>query len=101
MTPVRWTKQAQSDLEAIRAYIGRDSPHYARLMVERLVGAVERLQQFPESGRMVPEYQNHALREVIEGSYRVVYLRLPVEVQVLTVAHGARLLRLPELPPGQ
>jgi toxin ParE1/3/4 len=100
VTSVRWTEQAQADLEAIHAYIGRDSPHYAGLTVERLVGAVERLQEFPESGRIVPEYQNRALREVLEGSYRIVYLRLPTEVQVLTVTHGARLLRLPELPPG-
>jgi len=99
VTPVRWTAQAQADLEAIRAYIERDSPHYARLMVERLVGAVERLQQFPDSGRMVPEHQNPVLREVLEGNYRIVYRRLPAEVQVLTVTHGARLLRLPEPPP--
>jgi toxin ParE1/3/4 len=98
VTPVRWTAQAQADLVAIRTYIERDSPHYARLMVERLVGAVERLHQFPESGRIVPEYHNRALREVLEGNYRIVYLRLPSEVQVLTVAHGARLLRLPEPP---
>ncbi len=70
-------------------------------MVERLVVAVERLKQFPDSGRIVPEHQNPTLREVLEGSYRIVYRRLPAEVQVLTVVHGARLFRLADPNSGR
>jgi len=51
VTRVVWTLQAVEDLEAIRAYIARDSPHYAALMVERIVETIERLKEFPRSGR--------------------------------------------------
>jgi plasmid stabilization system protein ParE len=50
-----WSPQAISDVEAIKAYISRDSAHYARLVVDRLIAAVERAGEFPESGRIVPE----------------------------------------------
>jgi len=91
VTPVRWTEQAVADLEAIREYVARDSAHYAALLVERLFASMESVQQFPEIGRIVPEYQHPELREVILGSYRVVYRLGFGGVEVLTVFHGARL----------
>ncbi len=45
----------------------------------------------PESGRVVPERDRADIRELIEGSYRIVYLVAPEVVHVLTVFHGARL----------
>lgn len=91
MTPVRWTPQALEDLEAIRAYVSRDSLQYAALLVERLFAAVDRLEVFPESGRIVPEFQRRDLREVILGSYRIVYRLHADRAVILTVFHGARL----------
>ena len=55
MTRIVWSPQSLRDIEAIRAYIAEDSPRYADLTVRRIVAAVERLTDFPESGRMVPE----------------------------------------------
>jgi addiction module RelE/StbE family toxin len=91
MTPVRWTPQALEDLEAIRLYVARDSVQYAALLVERLFNAVDRLEAFPESGRIVPEFQRRDLREVILGSYRIVYRLHAERAVILTVFHGARL----------
>ena len=49
--------------------------------------------QFPNSGRMVPEMGNPALREIIYGSYRIIYeLDNNSNVQILTVIHCMRLL---------
>lgn len=83
--------QAVEDLEAIQAYVARDSEHYAALLVERLFASVDRLGTFPESGRVVPEFQSADLRELIVGSYRIVYRLGDDSVAVLTVFHGARL----------
>ena len=91
MTTIRWTLQAVEDLEAIRDYVSRDSAHYARLLVDRLYHSVDRLASFPESGRIVPEFQRPELREVILGSYRIVYRLKAGTAEVLTVFHGARL----------
>lgn len=49
-----WTEQARADLAAIRAFIGQDSPHYAAVIIARLITATGRLVAFPESGRTVP-----------------------------------------------
>ena len=91
MTAVRWTPQALEDLDAIRAYVSRDSVQYAALLVERLFTAVDRLEVFPESGRIVPEFQRRDVREIILGSYRIVYSLQADRAVVLTVFHGARL----------
>jgi plasmid stabilization system protein ParE len=55
VTQVVWAPHAIQDVEAIRAHVARDSAHYADLVVERIVAAVERLKDNPRSGRVVPE----------------------------------------------
>lgn len=55
------------------------------------MAAVDRLREFPESGRVVPEQDDPAVREVIVGAYRVVHeVRPDGRVEVLTVFHAAR-----------
>lgn len=90
MIAIIWSPRAVADLQEIRAFIEADSPAWAELTVRRLVAAVERLQQFPESGRMVPERQSPALREVIFGNFRIVYRRSSNSVEIVTVFRGSR-----------
>ena len=99
MTAVRWTPQAADDLAAIVAYIGQDSPHYARLTVRELIAATAQLSTFPEIGRVVPELSRRDVREVIWRSYRVVYQYVAerAEVRILTVFRAERLLRAPPI----
>lgn len=92
MTLVRWTDQAVEDLRHIRKYIERDSPRYARLVAERLYDATQRLEMFPRSGRMVPEFGLEHVRELIVGEYRIVYRIEPEAVILLTVFRSSRLL---------
>ncbi|MGH7592831.1 MAG: type II toxin-antitoxin system RelE/ParE family toxin [Gemmatimonadales bacterium] len=94
MTPIRWSEEAFADLEAIHAYIARDSDHYASRTVERILQAVDRLEMFPELGRIVPEFQRSDIRELIVGAYRIVYHVDVASVGLITIIHGARLLRL-------
>lgn len=89
-----WTPRALSDLRGIRNFIRQDSPHYASVVVGRILEAGERLEAFPESGREVPEFARPDLREVIVAPYRVVYRVASVSsLHVITVHHSARLLR--------
>lgn len=71
MTSVRWMPQAIEDLEAIREFIARDSRRYAEVVIERLVTAVDILEQFPEAGRTVPEHSRGDLRELVRPPYRM------------------------------
>lgn len=90
MTELIWSPRAVADLEEIRTFIDTDSPAWADLTVRRLVAAAERLEQFPDSGRMVPEQQSPELREVISGNFRIVYRRRVTTVEIATVFRGSR-----------
>jgi toxin ParE1/3/4 len=91
VTVIRWTARARADLAAIRAFIEQDSPHYAAIVVSRLIAATDRLAVFPESGRAVPEFQSPVVREVILRPYRIVYrLADDDEIHILTVHHASQ-----------
>ena len=92
MAQVRWTTQAADDLDAITEFIAADSPQLAGLFVLDVLEAAERLTDFPQSGRIVPEIGDSAIREVLLGSYRILYRLRSEAVEILTVFHGTRLL---------
>ena len=94
MTPIRWSPEAVADLESIRDFIARDSPHYAQLVVQRLVEAIDRLSEFPTSGRVVPEAERPDWRETIIGAHRIVYRYRYETVEVITIFRGSRLFPL-------
>jgi toxin ParE1/3/4 len=93
LTRVIWTRQALDDIEAIRDFIARDSVAYADHLVRRVLTAADRLEQFPMSGRVVPERGLETLREIIHERYRLVYRITDEQVVVITVFHGTRLYR--------
>ena len=87
---VLWTEAALSQLEAIRDYLAQTSPDYARRVVELLVNRSEQIGAFPRSGRMVPEYDIDEVRQVVESSYRIIYLIKEEQVEILAVVHTSR-----------
>ena len=89
---VVWTDAAVAQLEAVHDYIAQTSPAYARRIVDRLTKLSTQISAFPFSGRMVPEYELNEVREVIEGSYRIIYLIKEDEgqIEVLAIIHGSR-----------
>lgn len=60
--------------------------------MDRVFEAVERLTDFPLSGRVVPEFSRDDLREVPLGVYRIVYQVGGDVIEIATVFHMARLL---------
>ncbi len=64
MVRLIWSPDAAADLEAICDYIAKDSEYYARVFAQGVINAVERLLIFPESGRIVPEYNQKDLAPV-------------------------------------
>ena len=86
-----WSLRAKRDLIEIGDYIGDDNPLAARKTVARLIAAAERAAGMPFSGRIVPEYRRKDLREMICGSYRVVYAAKDNEIEIVTIFEGHRL----------
>jgi plasmid stabilization system protein ParE len=91
---VRWTRHAAFDLADVVAFIAQDNPRAAIAVARKIRDAANRLPRFPRKGRVVPEFDNEAIREVIVGRYRVVYRLASHAIQILAVVEGHRLLPL-------
>jgi toxin ParE1/3/4 len=89
---VRWAPQAVGDLEAITEFVAQDSPHFASLFVLDVFAAVERLENFPQSGRAVPEKNDPQIREILLGNYRIIHRLRGDTAELLAIHHGARLI---------
>ncbi len=92
---VIWTQTALGHLTEIFQFISRDSPRYAQRTIDRITNRSKQLATFPKSGQVVIKYEDPEIRELIEGSYRVIYRTGGTSVHVLAVIHGAR--ELPDL----
>lgn len=86
---VRWIRRALKNLDEEAAYIARDDPRAAARLVERIVASVERLADYPASGRpgRVP-----GTRELLvtDTPYLVPYRVRGETVEILRVFHGVR-----------
>lgn len=94
MAEVVWSASSRQDLQSIFDYISVDSARYAVEMMNRIFDRTEILGMQSEIGRMVPELQNPAIRELIEGNYRIVYQIVDLElIRIIAVTHGAQHLQ--------
>ena len=81
-------------VERIGDFISRDQPDRARSFVQSLIDRAKQAVEFPQSGRIVPEFCDESLREFIEGNYRIVYeiFEDRKTIVVMTVFEGHRLI---------
>ena len=87
-----WSPAARDDLHDIVTFIAHDNPNRAMSFGYELISETDRLQDFPESGRVVPEYRNDGIREIVFRPYRIVY-RVNHTKQLCEIAriwHSAR-----------
>lgn len=93
MVEVLFAESAFDDLDSITDYIALDSIRYAQEFADRIFDRIDQLKHFPQLGRVVPEFQNEDLRELIIGKYRIVYrIYEPTKIVILRIIHGAKLL---------
>lgn len=92
-----WTPLALERVNDIADYIAENNVEAAKVWLLDIFAAVDRLQNFPESGRIVPEMKRPNLREVIFKDYRIIYRVERKQVAVLTVRHSKQRLPLKEL----
>lgn len=99
MGKIIWTDRARFDLQEIVEYISRDSKAYARSFALRLRQRVGPLENFPESGAVIPENPQGSIRRIVVGNYRILYRTVPEGCLILTLVHGARRLDSPPSTP--
>ncbi len=89
--------RAIQDLRGIVRYISFDNPSKAQQFGYHLIDAALSLQNFPERGRFVPEFDDAKTREIFYNPYRIIY-RFDPEQRVVSISrfwHASR--GLPEL----
>ena len=93
---VIWSPTANSHFSSWIRFVARDSLPSAERERQGLLKVVERLKTFPQSGRVVPEFGNPSLREIIHDPIRIIYRYRGKEknVEILTFHHSKRLLDL-------
>lgn len=92
---VRFTPSARAHFLAAIAYIYRENPSAAIAFRRKAEKVLSRLQKFPQSGRVLPEFPDLPFREVIVAPYRFFYQVKGKIVWIVAVWHGAQ---LPETP---
>lgn len=88
-----WTKSAADSLTEILDYIAESNPSTAVRFIESIGEKIQVLKDFPLSGRMVPEFNDPKLRELIHGNYRIIYRHEKTQIIVVAVRHSKRKLR--------
>lgn len=90
MRRVIWTPGALRDLSAIRKYIREYDSIASRALARRFQQRMRTAASHPQAGRVVPEVQRDDVRELIEGSYRLIYRIDAATIRVLTIFHNRR-----------
>ncbi|MEX0647784.1 MAG: type II toxin-antitoxin system RelE/ParE family toxin [Balneolaceae bacterium] len=88
-----WNPQAKKNILSVKAYYQEFDSEVADKIVRGILSAVDRLEEFPESGRIVPEIGDPDFREVIWQDWRIIYF-LPAHpgemIEILNVIHTAQ-----------
>ncbi len=93
MVKLVWTEVSRDDLKEIFDFIAEDSARYASITVNKIYQQAQLIIDNPSLGRIIPEFNEKTIRELIVGNYRIVYRIISeFQVDILRIYHSARLL---------
>ena len=70
---VRFTPTARAQFLSALAYIRLDKPYVATSFRQHSETVLRKIEDFPESGRIIPEFPELPYRDVIMSPYRFFY----------------------------
>jgi len=92
---IYFSKSAISDLEGIKAfYLEQGVPNIGLDFVAKIIEHIETLSAHPEIGRVVPEFDDKLIRELIHSPFRIVYIQESKTIQIIRIWRSERLLKL-------
>ena len=92
---ISFAESAVNDLEEIRDwYVRQQVPETGERLIRKVFYQIERLSDFPESGRIVPEFDLDNLREIIYPPFRLVYRLDQKRIRIVRVWRSERMLKL-------
>lgn len=93
---IRFAESALRDLEEMQAwYVEKGAPEVGERLVAEVFQRIGALSDHPDMGRVVPEFDQPFLRELIHSPFRIVYRRDSRRVRIVRVWRSERLLHLP------
>lgn len=93
---ITFAASAVRDLESISSwYTNQQVPAVGEKLLREIISKIERLADFPESGRIVPEFGIANLREIVFPPFRIVYRLDESRVRIIRVWRSERLLKMP------
>jgi plasmid stabilization system protein ParE len=93
---IQFTPSARKQFLSALAYIRKDKTTAAINFRNKIEKILRRLEEFPESGRIIPEFPELPYREVILPPYRFFYKIKGGIVWIIAVWHGAQLPKEPD-----
>jgi plasmid stabilization system protein ParE len=91
---IEWSERAFEALDEAIGYVAADSPTAAERLLDRLLAAATSLSDLTERGRVVPEFTDPAIRELIVPPYRILYEHDRQRIRILALVHGRQSFRL-------
>ena len=93
MAQIIWTEPALQDLNDIAEYVAISNLQAAKQLVQKVFNKVQRLEAFPESGKVPEEISTFNYREVVVNPCRIFYKIDQDDVYILHVLRQERDLR--------
>jgi toxin ParE1/3/4 len=90
---VAWSYVALGNLIEANKYISIENPEAARKAIKDIYETGDKIKEFPEKGRIVPEFRRNNIREVFCFEYRIIYRIESRRIFILTVRHMKRRLK--------
>ena len=92
---ISFASSVLGDIEDIKSYyLEQGVPEVGDDIVESAVAHVETLLDHPDIGRVVPEFDQQHIRELIHSPYRIIYLRGDQVIQIIRIWRSERLLSI-------
>lgn len=94
---ISFAESAIADIEDVRTwYAEQGAPQAGERLIAEVLQRVQALTDHPDMGRVVPEFDQPLLRELIHPPFRIVYRRDAHRVRIVRVWRSERLMHLPE-----
>jgi len=92
-----WSPLAIERVSEIAEYIAEDNISASINWINDIFEKIEQLNEFPESGRIIPELNRNNIRDLIFGNYRIVYRIGTKQMSILTIRHMKQILPVDEI----
>lgn len=85
------------DLQNLKNFYNKEGvPEVGDNFIASIIEHVETLIDHPDIGRIVPEFGEEYIRELIHSPFRIVYLKEEDSIKIIRVWRSERLLTLPD-----